>query len=302
MDVIASGIEACPWGLNGYGFEPYISSTPGNAVWALARFWVDSVTATLATEEQFAASCLRVRYEDLVADPETMAAGIFEFLGVPQEPGISRRCFSSERERFGPADYKIWHTTRISDKSVGRGWSVPAAMIPLPVVQTMNELTEKLGYLPVDEAWGTAALPADLRTGHTRADDAPAETPGSAVVGDRLRVGLARIDSEFIQRWKSFSEESFAVVTMPPSAAGGGRGNRWRVDLASRTVTSGDDGADTAWDIVGSIDAWHAVLGGDTNLGVAMRRCELRYCQTEEAGPVAADLRIGMLTDLLGLG
>lgn len=32
MDVIASGIEACPWGLSGFGFDPYIVGTPGNAV------------------------------------------------------------------------------------------------------------------------------------------------------------------------------------------------------------------------------------------------------------------------------
>ncbi|MGH3176618.1 MAG: sulfotransferase family protein, partial [Streptosporangiaceae bacterium] len=34
MDVIASGTEACPWGLNGYGFDPYVAATPGNAVMA----------------------------------------------------------------------------------------------------------------------------------------------------------------------------------------------------------------------------------------------------------------------------
>ena len=37
MDVIASGIEACPWGLKGYGFEPYAAESPGNTVLALAR-------------------------------------------------------------------------------------------------------------------------------------------------------------------------------------------------------------------------------------------------------------------------
>ena len=307
MDVIASGIEACPWGLNGYGFDQYIASTPGNAVWALARFWVDSVSVTLAVEERFAAACYRVRYEDLVADPETVAGRVFEFLGLPQQPGISRRCFSPERERFGPADYKIWHTSKISDKSVGRGWSVPAAMIPPPVAQAMRELTERLGYLPVDEAWGTAAVPADLRLdGRPRADGPPAEMPESAVVGDRLRAGLSRIDSEFARRWRPCSSESFTVVTMPPPGAGGRRESRWRVDLADRTITgvtpAADASDDTAWDIVGSADAWHAVLAGEANLGVAMRRCELRYCGTGNAGPVAADLRIGMLADLLGLG
>ena len=79
-------------------------------------------------------------------------------------------------------------------------------------------------------------------------------------------------------------------------------GHRWRVDLASRTVTAATSAEDeTAWDIVGSAEAWRAVLIGQTNLGVAMRRCELRYCDTGEAGPVVADLRIGMVADLLGI-
>src|SRR6516164_1201577 len=65
MDVIASGLEACPWGLNGYGFDSYATTTPGNSVMALARFWVDNTAMTLAAEELFAAQSLRVRYEDL---------------------------------------------------------------------------------------------------------------------------------------------------------------------------------------------------------------------------------------------
>jgi hypothetical protein len=34
---------------------------------------------------------------------------------------------------------------------------------------------------------------------------------------------------------------------------------------------------------------------------VAMRRCELRYCEDGPAGPTAADTRISMLADLLRL-
>ncbi len=37
MDVIASGLEACPWGLIGYGFDSYIAASPGNSVLALAH-------------------------------------------------------------------------------------------------------------------------------------------------------------------------------------------------------------------------------------------------------------------------
>jgi hypothetical protein len=58
MDVIASGVEACPWGLNGYGFEPYIAAIPGNALMALANFWADNVQTTLVVEERFADKCV----------------------------------------------------------------------------------------------------------------------------------------------------------------------------------------------------------------------------------------------------
>jgi hypothetical protein len=163
MDVVVSGMEACPWGLSGYGFDSYIATTPGNAVMALARFWLDNASATLAAEERFPERCLRVRYEDLVTDPEGTASGIFAFLEASPVPGISSTCFSADRERFGPADYKIWYTSEISSASLGRGWSVPAGMIAPQVLAAINELASKLGYMPVDEAWGTSAPPADLR-------------------------------------------------------------------------------------------------------------------------------------------
>jgi hypothetical protein len=130
---------------------------------ALANFWTDNVHATLAVEERFQDACFRVRYEDLVADPEATAAAIFEYLGVQAMPGITEACFSAERERFGPGDNKIWYTSQISDDPVGRGWSVPTAMIAPKLLGVMNELAGRLGYLAVDGDWGTTEPPADLR-------------------------------------------------------------------------------------------------------------------------------------------
>jgi len=177
MDVIASGVEACPWGLNGYGFDPYIAATPGNMVMALASFWADNVRTTLAVEERLGDACFRLRYEDLVADPEVTAAAIFEFLNLPVVPGISQACFSAERERFGPGDHKIWYTSTISADSVGRGWSVPAGMIAPPLLAAVNEMAGRLGYLVVDGDWGTTEPPADLRSPSYR--NRPALTPAS---------------------------------------------------------------------------------------------------------------------------
>jgi hypothetical protein len=323
MDVIASGMEACPWGLNGYGFDAYIAETPGNAVWALARFWADNAAVILTAEEEYADRCHRVRYEDLVADPEDTAEKIFTFLGVALVPGISTACFAAERERFGPADYKIWHTSQITGDSVGRGWTIPAGLIPAPMRATVNELASKLGYVPVDENWGTADRPADLRmaggAGQAAAARAPVARPAAsgrratetgpgAWLGEHLETGLGRLGDRFTRRWESCSGESFVVIAT--SSAGPGSDAGWRVDLAARTVTalhgnfgeddSGED-AEGDWDLIGPAETWEQVIHGRTNLSVALRRSQLRYCDTGAAGPVAADTRIGMIADLLGL-
>jgi hypothetical protein len=304
MDMIASGIEACPWGLRGYGFDPYIAASPGNIVLALARYWNDNAAAILAAEEQFSESSHRIRYEDLVTEPEGTAAGIFEFLGVPQAPGITSRCFTAERERSGPADYKIWHTSEIAPGSVGRSWTLPAGQIPDPVLEQMNEMAGRLGYRPVDGGWGMADAPGDLRTDgggrvlrgqRSAGDGAEAE----ARMGKLLDAGLAGTDGEFTRRWGPRTGAPFGIVITGPASPA-----RWRIDLAAGNVTRLADGEQdgTEWDVIGSAQTWEAVLDGRVNLGVALRRHDLRYCDTGDDGhPFAADSRIDMLGDFLGL-
>jgi hypothetical protein len=300
MDVVASGLEACPWGLNGYGFDPYIASTPGNAVLAMARFWADNAGAILRAEEMFPDHCHRVRYEDMVSDPEAVAAGIFEFLGVPPAPGVSANCFAPNRERFGPADYKIWHTSKITDDSVGRGWSIPAGLMGPELNAAVNELAGKLGYLPVDDSWGTKEPPADLRLQEAAPQAAPPATDEGRRIGKLLTAGLDRMDDRFGDRWAPCTDEAFCVLVL--SAAKARPPVRWRVDLAARTITSpSEDKDDTAWDMIGTADVWDEIVDGRLNFSVAMRRCQIRYLDSGEAPAAAHDTRIGMLADLLGL-
>ncbi len=191
MDVIRSGLDACPWGLTGYGFDPYIVGSPGNAVLALARYWLDNATLINQVEQAQPRRCHRIRYEDLVEDPEDVMRGVYEFIGVRPAPGVAQACFSGDRERFGPADHKIWATSKISGDSVGRGESVPAGLILPPVTAAINELAAPLGYLPVDAGWGTPGRAADPRVPDTirgravPAGSAPA--PGSAALEECLR-------------------------------------------------------------------------------------------------------------------
>jgi hypothetical protein len=312
MDVIASGMEACPWGLRGYGFERYAAAFPGNAVMALAHFWADHAAANLRVEEQAPERCHRVRYEDLVAAPEAVAEKLFAFLGVAPAPGITDRCFTPERERGGGADYKIWHTSQINTESVGRGWSVPANMIEPAMAARLNELADRLAYRRVDATWGVDDTPPDFRVlSAGQAAGVPAADAGATQqmprafikLGELLQAGLFRVSDRFVRQWGACAEESFLVIATSPdnrSAA------RWRVDLGTRTVSLASDRsdisgqADVPWQIVGRSDVWERVIRGTLNLNVALRRRELRYSSTGESASAGAT-RMSMFADLLGV-
>ena len=313
MDVIASGIEASPWGLTSYGFEPYIGSPPDNNVAALARYWLDYTTSIVAAEEHFTDRCLPVRYEDLVTDPDGEIARILEFIGAAPAPGIVARCFGPGHQRFGPGDYKIWNTSGVSADSVGRGWTMPAGKIPAPLLGRVNELADVLGYIRVGEQWGTGAKPADLRTGkddsapaaggeaggepdrapdreHGREPDrtpgrAPAALPDWAVaVDERVRAGLARVGEQFARDHGSRARESVLLFVNAPAWADADAW--WRLDLAAGTVAAGlgEAGVDADWSLTGSAQAWDRLLAGQANLGVAFRRGDLRYADKGDAG------------------
>jgi hypothetical protein len=311
MDVIGSGIEASPWGLGNYGFESYVAASPGNIVAALARYWADYTGAILAAEAELGEGCLPVRYEDLVADPEEQAERLFEFVGVALVPGITQRCFTAERQRFGPGDYKIWNTTGVTTSSVGRGWQVPARLIPAELLTVVNDLAEQLGYVQIDETWGVASPPADLRV---PVDATSATAPATALasgcpgqsgtlLADRVQAGLLNLGEEFTRSWKSCSAESVLLFATAPEP--GGSAAWWRLDLGAGTATAGagDHVVDTDWSVTGSADAWRRVLSGDLNLSLAFRGGELRYAGKGDygVGSAGADNRVAMMAELLGI-
>ena len=311
MDMIASGVEACPWGLNHYGFEPYVANAPGNTVLALARYWADHAGAILGVEDRFPGKCHRVRYEDLVADPEATAADIFGFLGLSPVPGISALAFSRERERTGPGDFKIWNTSQVTDDSVGRGWSVPADLIPAPLTATINALADRLSYVRIDASWGTVRKPSDLRVPTEGQAPAPSSArvdigqvpPGSQLVNERLQVGLRRLGDEFIQQWKLYSDESFLLVALAPTSTDDDAW--WLVNLAARKVVTGNGNCteDRSWTISAPDATWDQAIRHGLNLGIAFRRHGMRYRDQGGggAGSTAADNRVSMMSDLLGI-
>jgi hypothetical protein len=319
MDMISSGLDACPWGLNGYGFDQYIAGSPGNAVMALARYWHDEAQQIAAFEEKQPSKCHRVRYEDMVREPERIAAGIFDFIGVEPVPGIAQTVFAREHERFGPADHKIWHTAEISPASIGRSDSVPSGLIPPAVMESINELLGKIGYVCVDEKWGTADMPASLLV--PDGDEAKVTEPGqvqeqntlppaAALLADRLAEGVARIDADFAARWQARMAETFTVAIREPNS---NRPVWWRLNLAAATFiradqpgpadpeTGDDDGEEADWSVVATTQAWTELLGGRLNLSAALRHNDLRYCVFDESDFFVTEARIMLLATLLGL-
>jgi protein-tyrosine sulfotransferase len=243
MDVIGSGIEASPWGLGSYGFESYVAASPGNIVAALARYWADYAGAILAAEAELGEDCLPVRYEDLVTDPEEQAERLFEFVGVAPVPGITERCFTAERQRFGPGDYKIWNTTGVTASSVGRGWQVPARLIPAELLAVVNDVAEQLGYVQIDQSWGVGSPPADLRVPLDTSDPAPASGStgqSGTVLADRVQAGLLSLGEEFTRSWKSCSAESVLLFATAPEP--GGSAAWWRLDLSAGIATASAGG------------------------------------------------------------
>jgi len=321
MDVIQSGLDACPWGLNGYGFDQYIVGSPGNAVLALARYWLDNAARIHEAEKAHLERCHRIRYEDMVEDPEEVMREVYEFIGVAPAPGIAKACFSQDRERFGPGDHKIWATSEISGDSVGKGESVPPGLIAAPVKTAINELMAELGYLPIDDEWGTPGQTADPRVPDTilsrKMPLSGGPAPESKELEETLRARIESADMALAGQWESVANEKFLIVSR---TATGGSETQWLVDPAARTIAiediddgPADDSAadnpeqereedDVTWSILGTPQSWEAVLSGQLNLHAALRHNDLRYCPADTDSSLVSQTRIRMLGDLLGLG
>jgi hypothetical protein len=147
------------------------------------------------------------------------------------------------------------------------------------------------------------AQPADRPR---RAVPGPGSGPGATSpegrdLGERLIAGLARLDGSFDSRWTPYSAEPFQVSVATPD----GGAACWLVDPGTRAFGpgGGPDLGPARWRVSGTAQAWRQVIDEGANLGVAFRRGDMRYIDSGDAGPgsTAADTRVAMLTELLGL-
>jgi sulfotransferase family protein len=313
MDVIASGVEACPWGLHRFGFDGFAAQHPGNSVTAVGSYWLATVRSIMAFEESHPDVCHRVRYEDLVTTPEETAAAIFSFIGAKPVPGIARACFQTPHEGNGPGDEEIWFTSGIAADSVGRGGRVPVVALVPELRQGVNEALGRLGYLTVDDEWNALAR-AEVRADAAEGEQAcrsgrpgRGEEPKAAVraIGDRLR---SRSDHELTEAsavWPAVAGQTVAIVAESPD--GGHAELRWRFRAlaggSSRPAASpaGDRAAEKpVCTIIADPATWHALLSGESNLVIEMTAGRLRSINRRDGHRIRSD-EVHAICWLLGL-
>ena len=151
-DFAASALEACPFGLRSYGFEPYAHETPGNAIFSLARYWADHTEEILTFQGAHPETAIGLTYESLVQQFDASIALLGRFLNAPwDEESLGSASIFRQKYWTGPQDHKIQSTNRIHSESVHRNWILPVDLIHPETVQRVNELQARLGYVPIDE-------------------------------------------------------------------------------------------------------------------------------------------------------
>ena len=320
MDVVAAGVQACPWGLHRFGFDGYAAQYPGNSVMAVGSYWLAAVQSIMAFEERHPGGCHRVRYEDLVTAPEETAAAIFSFLGEAPVPHIAEACLQAPHEGNGPGDEEIWFTGGITADSVGCGVRVPVAALVPEVRQGVNEALARLGYRTVDDEWNAQVGRVDVRAdaaGHRRPewgascrDRAGDGEPGQAgECGNVARAITDRLTSlpdhelrEASVVWPAVAGRTVAIVV--EDAHGEHAEVQWSFAASPGTpdcpAHGNEDPAGPVCTIIAGPPAWRALLSGGANLVAEMTAGRLRCVNRRDGHRIRSD-EVHAIGWLLGL-
>lgn len=149
LDVVHSLLEKFRYGFASR-FSQLVARRPENTVAVMVESWVEATQAIVDLETSVPDRCLRVAYEQFVAQPVGSAERLFGFLGLPFDARMLDDVFTAPRDR-GPGDLKIQFTRRIHKDRVGLGASIPRQRIPTHLLARVNTLHERLGYPPIGE-------------------------------------------------------------------------------------------------------------------------------------------------------
>lgn len=309
MDVVASAVEACPWGLTGFGFDQYVSHYPGNSVAAVAAYWIQTTSNILDFSKKHDNQCLVLRYEDLVSHPEDVIGQICAFLKIKEVPGIAESCLSVPHAATGPADEKIWFTRQIHSASVGRGVTVPINGLPPMMVNAINELGNQLGYRPITDSWNSDIEAIDPRAVLGAYTNSPASVaPDQAgdqdslatiksMIKDRLIAGPSDLD-QIARRWPRLAGRTIGITIYDDP--GRTAEYRWNIPGLGRNPLSStpdalaadhplENSVSASSHLLGHVGAWMRVLSGTADVAVELMHGNLRMVGPASPGRLCSD-------------
>lgn len=159
MDLIASGLEAARWDLKYFGFFPYIARNSGNLVAAVAEYWLTRTRKMLEFQGNPECASISIRYEDLVTTPADVISEILGFIGVKSTSHLIENMTQSAvfkpRKGLGE-DPKIRFKSSIGSESIGRGRTIPAALITGALRADINSCLRTMRYDIINDNWNSA--------------------------------------------------------------------------------------------------------------------------------------------------
>ncbi len=280
-DTIASANEACPWGYQGYGFEPYVRSSPGNLALAFAHYWADNADVLTGFEAKHQELCQRVRYEDMVRKPQETLSALFKFLDLPwQDAYLDPGRIFAESATGDPGDYKIRYTRGFETASVGRGWAVPIDLIPSALRERINRLHAELGYPSLDaDVHDSLAFQLDGGRQSTRRVGTGLGRQSQGSIEDLFQKRVARqLASE--ATWGASLGISAAIRIVLADQV-----EPWIIDLADRRVYQGEGVAGCT--VLTDAETLLGIGDGSRNPALELRRSKLRIaCDRPQPGEV----------------
>lgn len=135
------------------GFPPvlydYMVRASGDHVQGAVAYWADVTSGLLEFESRHPDRTFRLRYEDLVGDPEGTLPRLFRYLGLDWDPSLLGSVFTSEHDRGG--DGYALYSSHISRSSLGRGRTLPTGKLSADLRARMLGLLQGLGYPELPE-------------------------------------------------------------------------------------------------------------------------------------------------------
>lgn len=133
-DVVTAVLRASPWGPSGPALAPYVSAHPASAAAALSAWWASRAASLLEFEKDHPQACLRIRFEDIIDDPDGTMERLRLFLGLIADATVP----SYLRDDAGEAGNTVTAAQATP--------AFPVSQLPDDLVTKVNDLHRLLGY------------------------------------------------------------------------------------------------------------------------------------------------------------